>query len=172
MSKNIPQEAGLLEALTVADGGEKPCVYEGDVKLLSFFLRQGECTAEISKSQISVWYSWLPRWKPSTYFINLAPGLVCRLMQLGGVQRIADEAVFQVGPGTTGTGRYVFDFEKKWVRILREEERIIIRTRDDKKSLNDPDPEFAVKIARCERCNGVLRTPIAKQCLHCGYDWH
>lgn len=172
MPKKITQDTGLLEALTVADGGEKPCLHEADSKLLGFFLRQGECTAEISESRISVWYSWLPRWKPSTYLISLAPGLVCRLMQLGGVQRIANEATFQVGPGTTGTGRYVFDFQKKWVRIRREVDRILIRIRNDRKDLDDQDPEFAAKVVRCEKCNGVLRTPFAKQCLHCGYDWH
>ncbi|TWU27423.1 hypothetical protein [Bythopirellula polymerisocia] len=104
--------------------------------------------------------------------MNLAPGLVWRLMQLGGVQRITDEATFQVGPGTTGTGLYVFDFEQKWVRIGREEERIVIRIRDDRKGLDDQETEFAVKVVRCELCNGELRTPIAKRCRHCGYDWH
>jgi len=28
------------------------------------------------------------------------------------------------------------------------------------------------QIVKCERCNGILRTAFAKQCLHCGYDWH
>lgn len=149
-----------------------PTVNESDAKMLAFFLREGECTAEISESSFSVWYSWLPRWKPSTYFVHLAPGLVCRLMQLGGVQRITDEVTFQVGPGTTGLGRYVFDFEEKWVRIRLEEERIVIRVRDDRQGLDDQVPEFDVKAARCERCNGELRTPLAKQCCHCGYDWH
>jgi hypothetical protein len=27
-------------------------------------------------------------------------------------------------------------------------------------------------IARCGECNGILATPLAKQCLHCGADWH
>lgn len=26
--------------------------------------------------------------------------------------------------------------------------------------------------ARCPRCNGLLRTDSAKQCFHCGADWH
>lgn len=24
----------------------------------------------------------------------------------------------------------------------------------------------------CPKCNGLARTPFAKQCLHCGHDWH
>lgn len=27
-------------------------------------------------------------------------------------------------------------------------------------------------VARCSKCNGILATPLAKQCLHCGADWH
>ena len=93
-------------------------------------------------------------------------------MRLGKLDRIADEATFQIGPGTTGTGRYVFDFPKKWVRIRCEDSRITISVRDERSGLNDSDPKFFSQVVRCERCNGELRTPLAKQCLHCGYDWH
>jgi len=137
----MPKEVGLAEARAVAEGGRMPGIGKGDAKLLGFFLRDGECTAEISESTISVWYSWLPRPKPSTYFISLAPGLVCQLMRLGEVQRIADEATFQVGPGTAGMRPYVFDFERKWVRIRCEDERIIIKVRDKRNNLKDRDPE-------------------------------
>lgn len=97
-------------------------------------------------------------------------------MELGDVQSIADEVTFHVGPGRTGTGRtgtgrYVFDFKKRWVRIRCEEERIVIKVRDERKDLDDREPEF-FGVVRCERCNGELRTPLAKQCTHCGYDWH
>ena len=27
-------------------------------------------------------------------------------------------------------------------------------------------------IARCPKCERVIRTPTAKQCLWCGHDWH
>ena len=27
-------------------------------------------------------------------------------------------------------------------------------------------------INRCIKCGGLAQTPKAKQCLHCGYDWH
>jgi hypothetical protein len=166
---------GLADALAVAKGG--PMRPRGqaeilDAKLLSFFLRDGECTAEISESIISVWYSWLPRPKPSTYFINLAPGLVNQLMRLGEVQRIADEASFQVRAGTAGTGPYIFNFETKWVRIRCEDARIIIKVRDRQEDLNDSDPEHFGKVVRCERCDSELRTSLAKQCFHCGFDWH
>ena len=161
----MPKEVGLAEARAVAEGGPMPGISEGDAKLLGFFLRHGECTAEISESTISVWY-FGPRLISSRYLVSLAPGLVCQLMQLGEVQRIADEATFQVGPGTAGTGPYVFDFKRKWVRIRCEDERIIIKIRDKRKNLKDRDP------GRCERCNSELRTPLAKQCFHCGFDWH
>lgn len=32
--------------------------------------------------------------------------------------------------------------------------------------------EHANEIARCEKCNAVLRTPLANQCLQCGHDCH
>ena len=172
MQETNPEQVGLVEALAIAGGGAMPPFSEAYFKLLGFFLREGECTAEISESKIDVWYSWLPRPKPSTYVVSLAPGLVGRLMELGGIQRIEGEAIFQVGPGSTGIGRYVFNFEKKWIRIQCKEDRIIIRVRDERKDLHDRDPEHFGKVVRCERCNSELRTPLAKQCLNCGYDWH
>ena len=171
MQESVSDDVGLAEALAVARGRAVHSTGESDAKLLAFFLREGECTAEITESKISVWYSWLPRPLPSTYFTSLAPGVVGRLMGLGDVQCIADEASFQVGPGRTGTGRYVFDFSKRWVRIRCEEGRIVIVIRNEQSDLDDPEPEFFA-VAQCERCNGELRTPLAKQCLHCGYDWH
>jgi hypothetical protein len=30
----------------------------------------------------------------------------------------------------------------------------------------------SVFINRCPRCNRVVRTPRARQCFWCGYDWH
>ncbi|TWT32246.1 hypothetical protein KOR34_40080 [Posidoniimonas corsicana] len=149
-----------------------PTLNEGDAKMLALILQDGECTAEISDSAFSVQYSWLRKLRPSTYFKSLAPGVVGRLMQLGGVDGIDGEATFRVGPGSTGTGRYVFDFDQKWVRIRREQERILILVRDNRKGLNEKVPQPSYEEARCGRCNGVLRTPLAKQCLNCGYDWH
>jgi hypothetical protein len=29
-----------------------------------------------------------------------------------------------------------------------------------------------VFLNRCPRCNRLVRTPRAKQCLWCGHDWH
>ena len=172
MKEPPPDKIGLLEALAVARDGAMASTCESDAKLLGFFLREGECTAEISDSKISVWYSWLQRPNPSTYYLSLAPGLVRRLMDLGEVQCIADELDFQVGPGRTGMGRYVFEFKQRWVRIRCEKERIVIRIRDDRQNLDDQIPKFVSQATRCQRCNGELRTHLAKQCLHCGYDWH
>ena len=33
------------------------------------------------------------------------------------------------------------------------------------------NPQVVV-IARCAKCSNVLATPRARQCLHCGHDWH
>lgn len=172
MQKPVPKKIGLAEALAVAKGELEPCTNEGGAKLLAFILRDGECTVELSDLKIAVWYSWLPRPFPSTYCKSRAPGLVGSLMELGGVQRIVGDATFQIGPGCTGTGSYVFEFKQRWVRIRCEEKRIVIRVRDDHKDLDDDDPNFYVKAVQCERCGGELRTPLAKQCLCCGYDWH
>ena len=165
----ISDQSGLAAALKVAKGEAMAATLEPDAKMLGFFLREGECTAEISDLKFSVYYSWRPDKPPSNYYPSLASRVIRRLMELGDVQCIDDEAIFQVGPGRTGEARYVFDFKKKWVRIQCEEERIVIKVRDEREALHDPDPKFVV---RCERCSGVLQTPLAKQCLHCGYDWH
>ncbi len=29
-----------------------------------------------------------------------------------------------------------------------------------------------VHVNRCAKCGGLARTPLARQCLKCGYDWH
>jgi hypothetical protein len=29
-----------------------------------------------------------------------------------------------------------------------------------------------LKINRCPSCNRIVRTPLARQCLWCGHDWH
>ena len=129
LKKLMLEPVGLAETLKVANGGSIQHLDEGEFKLLGFFLRDGECTAEISDSIISVWYSWLRRPLPSRYFLSLAPGLVGELMRLGNVERIADEATFQVGPGTTDTGRDARDFHRKWIRIRCEDTRIIIKVR-------------------------------------------
>lgn len=172
MTEPAYQEVTLAEVLDVACNEAVPFTGEGDAKLLGFMLREGECTVDISKPTIRVWYSWLPRANPSRYDFRLAPGIVRRLMGLGGVKKVVDEATFQVGPGTTGTGRYVFDIPQKWVRINCDEERIIICVRDEQKDLGSSAPEHYGKIVRCKQCNGILRTALAKQCFDCGYDWH
>lgn len=30
----------------------------------------------------------------------------------------------------------------------------------------------AVVWNECVKCGGLTRTPLARQCLHCGHDWH
>lgn len=36
--------------------------------------------------------------------------------------------------------------------------------------LSDHSDEVAMNY--CPKCNRLARTPTAKQCRHCGYDWH
>lgn len=172
MNEKTSNQVGLVEAFAVAQGGVTPATSDGDAKLLAFFLREGECSAVISESTISVWYSWRPRSLPSRYFVRLAPGLIGRLMQLGGVQNIAREAAFSVGPGNVSIGQYPVDFKEKWIRIHLDVDRILIQVRDDHADLDKKLIEYVGKVALCERCNRELRTPLAKQCLQCGYDWH
>jgi len=32
--------------------------------------------------------------------------------------------------------------------------------------------EYPEAVSRCPSCSKVLRTPRAKQCMWCGFDWH
>jgi hypothetical protein len=172
IEENTKGEIGLVEALAVARGDTIPAFGAGDAKLLAFLLREGECDVEITKTTIYVWYSWLQRFKPSRYFIQLAPGLVGRLMQLGGMESITTDAAFSVGPCSVKLMDRPIACMKKWVRIQLEESRIYIRVRDKQPDLNKVRFQYLEKAAYCERCNKELRTPFAKQCLHCGYDLH
>jgi hypothetical protein len=129
---------GLAQALNVARSGVRSPVSDGDEKLLGFFLRDGMCDAQIGVPVIEVRFSWLPKRKPSTYFGSLAPGLITQLMDLGGVNAVADSVEFTVGPGINGTGRYTFSFPKKWVFIQCSNESILIRVRDQQPDLSSP----------------------------------
>jgi hypothetical protein len=130
---------GLTDALKVARTGNRSTVTDGDEKLLRFFLRHGECDAWITeKPAIEVIFSWMSKRKPSTYFASLAPGLVSQLMDLGGIESISDFIEFSVGPGTSGTNRYLIAFNKKWVWISCSDDEIRIRVRDKRSSLKVP----------------------------------
>lgn len=129
-------ETGLAEALEVAQNGGSFTVLDGENKLLAFLLRKGESDVRITKQTIAVRYSWL-RKKPSTYFIHLAPGIVGRLMELGNIQKVSDQSLFKVGPGTAGSDRYIFDYPSKWISINCQEDLIEIKVRDQQKSLKE-----------------------------------
>ncbi len=132
---------GLTQALEVARYGVRSCVSDGHEKLLGFFLRDGICDARIGDSIIEVRFSWLQKRKPSTYFGRLAPGLITRLRDLGGVTAVDDSIEFVVGPGTTGTegiDRYRLSFPKKWVLIQCSDDSILIRVRDQQQDLSSP----------------------------------
>jgi hypothetical protein len=45
------------------------------------------------------------------------------------------------------------------------------RRRVRERVLAENGPEVA-PVTRCPRCDTVARTPWAKQCFWCGYDWH
>jgi hypothetical protein len=171
MDKSNHEMPVLNEALPVARGSKIPGMGEGEAKMVRVVLQMEDATVEISESDLWVWFSWLPRTKPSRYDKCLAPRLLQRLMELGGVEKVGKEATFLIGPQKVGTGLHSFDLERKWVRIVCEDNRITIRVRKDLNKLDDKSPLHFV-IVRCQRCNGELRTPLAKQCLNCGYDWH
>lgn len=174
MSRAIPEELAFSEALAVASGKPMPATDESDTKMLALVLHEGECNVEISVSVISIRYSWLHKRRPSTYFISLAPGLIGGLMQLGGVHSIGQEATFEVGPGVIERERSQVEFGRKWIRIACEPEQIKVRVRYSRERL-DSVSSFIYEnesAARCNRCNSELRTPLAKQCLNCGHDWH
>ena len=44
------------------------------------------------------------------------------------------------------------------------------RRRAAQRVLRDHPGEIVVN--RCPRCNGIARTPQARQCFWCGFDWH
>ena len=45
-----------------------------------------------------------------------------------------------------------------------------IRTRATNRILAEHADE--VRFNRCSKCERIVRTPLAKQCLWCGHDWH
>ncbi len=132
-------DTGLVDALNVARSGSRSEVTEGAEKLLGFFLRHGECDAWITeKRPIEVVFSWLNRRKTSTYFCSLAPGLLTQLMDLGKIESISDSIEYSVGPGISGTNRYRFEFEKKWIWISCSDDAILVRVRDTRSKLKNP----------------------------------
>ena len=44
------------------------------------------------------------------------------------------------------------------------------RLRMQERVLRDYKDEIVIN--RCPNCNRIVRTPYARQCLWCGYDWH
>ncbi len=162
---------GLARALHVARSGIRSTVSDGDEKLLGLFLRDGLCDGKIGVPVIEVRFSWLQKRKPSTYFGSLAPGLITQLMDLGGLNAVADSVEFTVGPGITGTERYRFSFPKKWILIKCYDESILIRVRDQQSDLSSPLHEQEGN-STCPYCGKGLQTSHALQCFSCGMDWH
>jgi hypothetical protein len=130
--------SGIARAVEVARSGNRSEVTEADAKLLGFFLRQGDCDARIAEPRIEVRFSWLDRITPSTYFAELAPGLISQLMDLGGVDSIEEMAEFTVGPGNAGLGIHSFSFARKWIWIKCAAEEIQIRVRDNRADFEVP----------------------------------
>lgn len=133
----------LTKALQVAQKGASFTIGDGENKLLGFLLRDGECDVLIRKQNIAVRYSWL-RKKPSTYFIELAAGVVGKLMEFGGVNQINGQATFRIKLSKTGFSKSFFFHPKKWVRITCHEESIEIKVRDKEKRL-DEELEFSTE---------------------------
>ena len=134
-------DVDFIKALQVVQQSALYTFGDGENKVLSLLLRKGESDVKITKHNIAIRYSWL-RWKPSTYFIDLAPGVVGKLMELGGVKKVAQESSFKIKKGREGIGRYLFFHTKKWVRIICHEDSIEIKVRDKEKRL---DEELQIK---------------------------
>lgn len=136
----IDDAQGLSAALEVARGGCRggcrPALRDEVAKVLSFMLRDGECDAWVRVPHIDIRFSWLQRKKPSSYFGRLAPGLVGKLLDFGGVEAINDEMIFQIQPSECSSGLYKFSFDRKWVLVKLEEGQIIVRIRSGKRSLD------------------------------------
>ena len=124
--------------MQVAKGGNRPPLSDKVAKVLGFMLREGECDAWIRQPHIEIRFSWLDRRKPSTYFGNLAPGVIAELMNFGDLNRITDEATFSLKSGKCRSGLYHFEFAKKWVSIRVEDDQISIRIRSKKSRLTEP----------------------------------
>lgn len=129
---------GLPDALQVARGGDRPALSDGVAKTLGFMLRHGECDAWIRQPHIEIRFSWLQQRKPSTYFGDLAPGVMAELMNFGKIERIDHEAAFSLESGECRSGLYHFEFAKKWVYVRLEDDEIAIRVRSKKPGLQTP----------------------------------
>ena len=138
----IDHSQGLPDALRVAQGGDRPSLSDGVAKILAFILREGECDVWIRQPHIEIRFSWLEKRKPSTYFGNLAPGVIAELMNFGRIERIDTEAKFSLGSGECRSGLYHFEFDKKWIYVKLEADQIAIRIRAKKSGLANPLPIF------------------------------
>jgi len=140
--EQIDHSQGLPNALRVAQGGDRPSLSDGVAKVLAFMLREGECDAWIRQPHIEIRFSWLEKRKPSTYFGNLAPGMIAELMNFGRIERIDTEATFSLESGECRSGLYHFEFSKKWVYVRLEADQIAIRIRTKMLRLAKPLPVF------------------------------
>ena len=59
-------------------------------------------------------------------------------MYLGDITRVDPEVKFEIGPGTTGPGKYEQKLPKKWVWIRCAEEEVSVCIRDRESELESP----------------------------------
>jgi hypothetical protein len=57
------------------------------------------------------------------------------------------------------------------VAALSSEGIQVVKTRIRERMLRDLD-QGQIFINRCPNCSRIVRTPLARQCLWCGHDWH
>jgi hypothetical protein len=75
-------------------------------------------------------------------------------------------------------GRDVVEFEWKQNRIAEDAE-VMALLADGVEAFHRRAAQRVLRehgsrvfLNRCRRCGRLVRTPLARQCLWCGYDWH
>ena len=54
-------------------------------------------------------------------------------------------------------------------RIRRDGAAAVLANARDRVLREHPD---TARLHHCPKCGSLLRTPVARQCLECGHDWH
>jgi hypothetical protein len=79
-----------------------------------------------------------------------------------------DEIDRQIASTDPETERY-YGFKDEKTNVLVALGIDKLETLIAERLLKEPGHEL---LNYCPKCHGLARTPYAKQCRHCGYDWH
>jgi hypothetical protein len=69
------------------------------------------------------------------------------------------------------------EFRRKWVRVTSPQVARALEAGEEasRRGVRDrllKEHGREIVVNRCPRCHRVVRTPMARQCLWCGHDWH